>query len=210
MPELDLDLPQLNLLPELRANSSFMKIIAALFYHANRQMTAHDLVDVIKELDLLPLRGNTPQGTLQGIISTSRTKARQLGAPDPFTIEKTQGRQALYSISKEVLNGAELPNPPDPSSLPKPARTGSAKTNGHAIVTPAASSSSSSQSQRKKAKAKAKVPAQTEEKDGRGANGKGAVKAAKKGGKKAEAIESDKEKENEEEQEDTDMEENAE
>lgn len=54
------------------------------------------------------------------------------------------------------------------------------------------------------------MPAQTEEKDGRGTNGRGAVKATKKAGKKAEAIESDKEKENEEEQEDTDMEENTE
>ncbi|KAI9289090.1 phosphatase 2C-like domain-containing protein [Umbelopsis sp. AD052] len=106
--EVDTELVQLELSPQLRANSSFMKIMATLFYYGNSAMNAAQLVVAVRALNLLPLRGETPRSTIQGIISTSRKTARDLHQPDPFQIDRdNSARGAVYSIAPEVLNGAE-------------------------------------------------------------------------------------------------------
>ncbi|KAI8391690.1 uncharacterized protein BYT42DRAFT_509844 [Radiomyces spectabilis] len=116
MVSIDTELTQLNLCDQLRANSSFMKVIATIFHYGNQSMNAAQLVIAVRALDLLPLRGETPKSTVQGIISTSRKTARDLRQPDPFRIEKDEsGRQAKYSISDSVLNGV---TPPEPQEIP--------------------------------------------------------------------------------------------
>ncbi|KAI8338579.1 hypothetical protein BC941DRAFT_512705 [Chlamydoabsidia padenii] len=124
MTEIDTELTHFNLCDQLRANSSFMKVMATLFYYGNQTMSAAQLVTAVRALELLPLRGETPKSTIQGIISTSRKTARDLNKPDPFRIEKEgTGRQAKYCISEEVLNGADPPPPqeiPDEPILLKP------------------------------------------------------------------------------------------
>ncbi|KAG2171370.1 hypothetical protein INT43_009031 [Umbelopsis isabellina] len=108
MSDVDTELTQLELAPQLRANSSFMKIMATLFYYGNAAMNAAQLVVAVRALNLLPLRGETPRSTIQGIISTSRKTARDLNLPDPFQIDRdNSARGAVYSIAPEVLNGAE-------------------------------------------------------------------------------------------------------
>lgn len=55
-------------------------------------------------------RGETPKSTIQGIISTSRKLARDLGLSDPFRIDRGgAGRQTQYAISDEIMNGVEPP-----------------------------------------------------------------------------------------------------
>ncbi|OBZ84389.1 hypothetical protein A0J61_07560 [Choanephora cucurbitarum] len=106
----DTDLAQLNLADSLRANSSFMKVMATLFHYGNQAMNAAQLVIAVRALNLLPLRGETPKSTIQGIISTARKIARDLKLPDPFRIDKDgSGRQAKYAIADQVLNGVEVP-----------------------------------------------------------------------------------------------------
>ncbi|KAI9497365.1 hypothetical protein BDB00DRAFT_621041 [Zychaea mexicana] len=106
----DTELKHLNICDQLRANSSFMKVLATLFHYGNQSMNAAQLVIAVRALNLLPLRGETPKSTIQGIISTSRKAARDLRQPDPFQIDKdNSGRQAKYSIAEVVLNGATVP-----------------------------------------------------------------------------------------------------
>ena len=52
----DTDLAQLNLADSLRANSSFMKVMATLFHYGNQAMNAAQLVIAVRALNLLPLR----------------------------------------------------------------------------------------------------------------------------------------------------------
>ncbi|SAL96974.1 hypothetical protein [Absidia glauca] len=124
MKEIDIALTQFDLCDQLRANSSFMKVMATLFYYGNQTMSAAQLVIAVRALELLPLRGETPKSTIQGIISTSRKIARDLNKPDPFRIAKEgTGRQAKYAISDDVLNGSEPPpvqEIPDEPILLKP------------------------------------------------------------------------------------------
>jgi hypothetical protein len=56
MDAVDTELSQLNLSEQLRANSSFMKIIATLFHYGNQSMSAAQLVSAVRTLDLLQLR----------------------------------------------------------------------------------------------------------------------------------------------------------
>ncbi|KAI9266834.1 hypothetical protein BDA99DRAFT_558871 [Phascolomyces articulosus] len=110
MDTVDTELKDLNICDQLRANSSFMKVMATLFHYGNQSMNAAQLVIAVRALNLLPLRGETPKSTIQGIISTSRKAARDLRQPDPFQIDKdNSGRQAKYSIAENVLNGATVP-----------------------------------------------------------------------------------------------------
>ncbi|KAI8146143.1 hypothetical protein BJV82DRAFT_406980 [Fennellomyces sp. T-0311] len=124
MDGIDTELKDLNICDQLRANSSFMKIMATLFHYGNQSMNAAQLVIAVRALNLLPLRGETPKSTIQGIISTSRKAARDLRQPDPFHIDKdNSGRQAKYSISEVVLNGATVPEAqeiPDEPIILKP------------------------------------------------------------------------------------------
>ncbi|KAF7721444.1 hypothetical protein EC973_004668 [Apophysomyces ossiformis] len=107
---IDIDLSQLQIHEQLRANASFMKIMATLFHYGNPSMNAAQLVAAVRTLNLLALRGETPKSTIQGIISTARKIARELNEVDPFYIERQGiGRHAKYSISESVLNGAVLP-----------------------------------------------------------------------------------------------------
>ncbi|GAA5815476.1 hypothetical protein MFLAVUS_008988 [Mucor flavus] len=110
METVDTELTQLNISEQLRANSSFMKIMATLFHYGNQAMNAAQLVIAVRALNLLPLRGETPKSTIQGIISTSRKIARDLKISDPFRIDKDGvGRQAKYAIADEILNGITAP-----------------------------------------------------------------------------------------------------
>ncbi|KAI9023766.1 hypothetical protein CLU79DRAFT_827323 [Phycomyces nitens] len=111
MPEtVDTELLQLNITEEMRGISAFMKVMATLFHYGNQPMNAAQLVGAVRALDLLPLRGETPKSTIQGIISTARKAARGLKQPDPFDIAKDgAGRQTKYSIADFVLNGVQLP-----------------------------------------------------------------------------------------------------
>ncbi|KAG0163574.1 hypothetical protein DFQ30_011344 [Apophysomyces sp. BC1015] len=110
METIDIELPQLKIHEQLRANTSFMKVMAALFHYGNASMNAGQLVAAVRALNLLVLRGETPRSTIQGIISTARKAARELHELDPFCIQRESvGRHAKYSISKSVLNGAMLP-----------------------------------------------------------------------------------------------------
>ncbi|RCH83283.1 hypothetical protein CU098_004644, partial [Rhizopus stolonifer] len=115
----DTELTHLNIADSLRANSSFMKIMATLFHYGNQAMNAAQLVIAVRALNLLPLRqvrGETPKSTIQGIISTSRKIARDLKLSDPFRIDKDgSGRQAKYAIADQVLNGIE---PPEKMEIP--------------------------------------------------------------------------------------------
>ncbi|KAG1057292.1 hypothetical protein G6F43_000867 [Rhizopus delemar] len=109
-PAVDTRLTQLNIPEDLRANSSFMKVLATLFHYGNQSMNAVQLVVAIRALNLLALRGETPKSTIQGIISTSRKLARDLGLSDPFRIDRGgAGRQTQYAISDEIMNGVEPP-----------------------------------------------------------------------------------------------------
>ncbi|KAI8072917.1 hypothetical protein BC940DRAFT_316370 [Gongronella butleri] len=110
MDSIDTELAQLALCDQLRANSSFMKVMATLFHYGNQPMNAAQLVIAVRTLQLLPLRGETPKSTIQGIISTSRKTARDLHKADPFCILRdATGRQARYCIADEVLNGVQVP-----------------------------------------------------------------------------------------------------
>ncbi|RCH94720.1 hypothetical protein CU097_013252 [Rhizopus azygosporus] len=109
-PIVDTELAQLNIPEDLRTNSSFMKVMATLFHYGNQSMNATQLVVAIRALNLLPLRGETPKSTIQGIISTSRKLARDLNISDPFRIDREgAGRQTKYAISDEIMNGVEPP-----------------------------------------------------------------------------------------------------
>ncbi|RCH97733.1 hypothetical protein CU097_012680 [Rhizopus azygosporus] len=109
-PIVDTELTQLNIPEDLRTNSSFMKVMATLFHYGNQSMNATQLVVAIRALNLLPLRGETPKSTIQGIISTSRKLARDLNISDPFRIDREgAGRQTKYAISDEIMNGVEPP-----------------------------------------------------------------------------------------------------
>ncbi|KAG0768667.1 hypothetical protein G6F33_002520 [Rhizopus arrhizus] len=109
-PAVDTRLTQLNIPEDLRANSSFMKVLATLFHYGNQSMNAVQLVVAVRTLNLLALRGETPKSTIQGIISTSRKLARDLGLSDPFRIDRGgAGRQTQYAISDEIMNGVEPP-----------------------------------------------------------------------------------------------------
>ncbi|KAI8994553.1 phosphatase 2C-like domain-containing protein [Pilobolus umbonatus] len=110
MENIDTELAQLNICEPLRANSSFMKVIAALFHYGNQSMNAAQLVIAVRTLNLLPLRGETPKSTIQGIISTSRKLARDLKIADPFRIDKDgAGRQAKYAIADDIVGGVTIP-----------------------------------------------------------------------------------------------------
>jgi hypothetical protein len=54
--EVDTELTQLKISEQLRANSSFMKIMATLFHYGNQAMNAAQLVVAVRALNLLPLR----------------------------------------------------------------------------------------------------------------------------------------------------------
>lgn len=56
MKEIDIALTQFDLCDQLRANSSFMKVMATLFYYGNQTMSAAQLVIAVRALELLPLR----------------------------------------------------------------------------------------------------------------------------------------------------------
>ena len=56
MDSVDTELIQLNISEQLRANSSFMKIMATLFHYGNQSMNAAQLVIAVRALNLLPLR----------------------------------------------------------------------------------------------------------------------------------------------------------
>ncbi|KAL0093506.1 phosphatase 2C-like domain-containing protein [Phycomyces blakesleeanus] len=108
---IDTELSQLQISDTLRKNASFMKIIAALFYHGNQPMSAAQLVMAVRSMKLLALKGETPKSTVQGIISFSRKTARQLEEEDPFDIDKDEsGRWVTYRIASTVLNGTTLPD----------------------------------------------------------------------------------------------------
>ncbi|KAI9318600.1 hypothetical protein BX666DRAFT_2026039 [Dichotomocladium elegans] len=136
MEGVDTELKDLNICDQLRANSSFMKIMATLFHYGNQSMNAAQLVIAVRALNLLPLRGETPKSTIQGIISTSRKAARDLRQPDPFHIDKdNSGRQAKYSIAETVLNGAAVPavvEIPDEPIILKPVEHSSAYASAYA------------------------------------------------------------------------------
>ncbi|KAI7873039.1 phosphatase 2C-like domain-containing protein [Spinellus fusiger] len=110
-PSFDTELSQLRIPEPLRKNVSFMKIIAALFYHGNQPMSAAQLVVAVRNMRLLALsRGETPKSTVQGIISFSRKTARHLEEEDPFDIDKDEsGRCVTYRIAACVLNNTTLP-----------------------------------------------------------------------------------------------------
>jgi hypothetical protein len=55
-PIVDTELTHLNISDQLRANSSFMKIMATLFHYGNQAMNAAQLVIAVRTLNLLPLR----------------------------------------------------------------------------------------------------------------------------------------------------------
>lgn len=55
-PVVDTELAQLNIPEDLRANSSFMKVMSTLFHYGNQSMNATQLVIAIRALNLLPLR----------------------------------------------------------------------------------------------------------------------------------------------------------
>lgn len=59
-PIVDTELKQLNICDQLRANSSFMKIMATLFHYGNQSMNAAQLVTAVRALDLLALRLASP------------------------------------------------------------------------------------------------------------------------------------------------------
>ncbi|KAI7906740.1 phosphatase 2C-like domain-containing protein [Cokeromyces recurvatus] len=128
-PIIDTELAQLNICDQLRANSSFMKVMATLFHYGNQAMNAAQLVIAVRTLNLLPLRGETPKSTIQGIISTSRKIARDLKIPDPFRIDKDgAGRQAKYAISNDIMNGVQAPEIkeiPDEPIILRPVEYGS-------------------------------------------------------------------------------------
>ncbi|KAI9472019.1 MAG: hypothetical protein EXX96DRAFT_344286 [Benjaminiella poitrasii] len=128
-PIVDTELAQLNIRDQLRANSSFMKVMATLFHYGNQAMNAAQLVIAVRALNLLPLRGETPKSTIQGIISTSRKIARDLKIPDPFRIDKDgAGRQAKYAIADEIMNGVQAPEIkeiPDEPIILRPVEYGS-------------------------------------------------------------------------------------
>ncbi|KAI9025233.1 phosphatase 2C-like domain-containing protein [Phycomyces nitens] len=115
---IDTELSQLQISDTLRKNASFMKIMAALFYHGNQPMSAAQLVVAVRNMNLLALkrnhcssRGETPKSTVQGIISFSRKTARKLDEEDPFDIDKDEsGRWVTYRIASTVLNGTTLPD----------------------------------------------------------------------------------------------------
>jgi hypothetical protein len=56
MAVVDTELTQLHISEQLRANSSFMKIMATLFHYGNQAMNAAQLVVAVRALNLLPLR----------------------------------------------------------------------------------------------------------------------------------------------------------
>lgn len=56
MEAVDTELTHLNISEQLRANSSFMKIMATLFHYGNQAMNAAQLVIAVRALNLLPLR----------------------------------------------------------------------------------------------------------------------------------------------------------
>ena len=56
MENVDTELKDLNICDQLRANSSFMKVMATLFHYGNQSMNAAQLVIAVRALNLLPLR----------------------------------------------------------------------------------------------------------------------------------------------------------
>lgn len=56
MDSIDTELTHLNLCDQLRSTSSFMKVMATLYYYGNQTMNAAQLVVAVRALDLLPLR----------------------------------------------------------------------------------------------------------------------------------------------------------
>ncbi|CAO0791775.1 unnamed protein product [Mucor circinelloides] len=107
---IDLELKDLNIHDILRANKSFMRVAATIFHYGNQSLSAAQIVNCVRSLELLPLRGETPKSTIQGIISSSRSASRKANLLDPFAIEKygTQ-RQTKYRLSDECIGNAVPP-----------------------------------------------------------------------------------------------------
>ncbi|KAI8643083.1 phosphatase 2C-like domain-containing protein [Parasitella parasitica] len=107
---LDTELKGLNICDQLRANSSFMKVAATIFYYGNQALTAGEIVNCVRALELLPLRGETPRSTIQGIVSSSRGICRTAKLIDPFSIVRDDARkQTKYKLSDELVGNAVLP-----------------------------------------------------------------------------------------------------
>ncbi|CAI2182770.1 3124_t:CDS:2 [Funneliformis geosporum] len=115
MPSFD----SLALKPEQRCNKVFNAIIKTLLHNRNQWMTAMQLVEDCRKLDLAQLRGNTPRATIQGAISTGLSTARSLKAEPP--IEKYKATYGVcYRISlklfpkdSEVTALMDMNPPPD-------------------------------------------------------------------------------------------------
>ncbi|CEP17450.1 hypothetical protein [Parasitella parasitica] len=107
---LDIELKGLNIGEQLRANKSFMKVAATIFYYGNQALTAGEIVNCVRSLELLPLRGETPKSTIQGIVSSSRGLSRTLNLVDPFLIERDDiSKKTKYKLSDGLIGNAVLP-----------------------------------------------------------------------------------------------------
>ncbi|CAB5171919.1 unnamed protein product [Rhizophagus irregularis] len=118
----------LALRPEQRCNKVFNAIIKTLLHNRNQWMTAMQLVDDCRKLDLAQLRGNTPRATIQGAISTGLSTARTLKVEPP--IEKYKATYGVcYRISlslfpkdSEVIASMDMNPPPDNVNQNPPVR----------------------------------------------------------------------------------------
>ncbi|KAG2203694.1 hypothetical protein INT46_001724 [Mucor plumbeus] len=116
---IDIELKDLNINDRLRANTTFMKVAATIFYYGNQPLTAGQIVNCVRSFGLLPLRGETPKSTIQGIVSSSRKTSRTLNLVDPFVIDKNgPQKQTRYKLSDGFVGDAKLPKmkevPDDP------------------------------------------------------------------------------------------------
>lgn len=53
---IDIELKDLNINDRLRANTTFMKVAATIFYYGNQPLTAGQIVNCVRSFGLLPLR----------------------------------------------------------------------------------------------------------------------------------------------------------
>lgn len=53
---IDLELKDLNIHDILRANKSFMRVAATIFHYGNQSLSAAQIVNCVRSLELLPLR----------------------------------------------------------------------------------------------------------------------------------------------------------
>ncbi|GAN10712.1 hypothetical protein MAM1_0389d10257 [Mucor ambiguus] len=93
---IDLELKDLNIDAMLRANKSFMRLVATIFHYGNQSLSATQLVNCVRSLELLPLR----------------TASRKANLLDPFVIEKYGAqRQTKYRLSDACVGNAVPPKP---------------------------------------------------------------------------------------------------